>query len=98
MLFKAQNYSPFKVDVKFSFLLYFPFLNFQAYLTWLRQSEVREDGSSHCGSADSESDWYPRGWVRSLALLSAGAQTWCCHKAQCKLQTRLGSLVAVAVS
>ena len=34
-------------------------------------------------------------WVQSLALLSR-LRTWHCHELWCRLQTRLGSAVAVA--
>ena len=34
--------------------------------------------------------------LRSLASLS-GLRIWCCHELWCRLQTRLGSRVAVAV-
>ena len=35
-------------------------------------------------------------WVQSLALLS-GLRIWCCHELWCRLQTWLGSHVAVAL-
>ena len=41
--------------------------------------------------------WFMRTWVRPLASLS-GLWIWHCHKLWCRLQTRLGSWVALAAT
>ena len=38
-----------------------------------------------------------RTWVQSVALLS-GLRIWCCRELWCRVQTWLGSVVAVAVA
>ena len=54
-------------------------------------------GSSHHGSAVSDPNSITRMWVRSLALLS-GVRIWHCHELWCRLQSRLGSRIAVALA
>ena len=53
-------------------------------------------GSSHCGSAVTNLTVSMRMQVWCLASLS-GLRIWYCHERWCRLQTQLGSRIAVAV-
>ena len=56
----------------------------------------KKRGRSFYGSAVMNLTISMRTWVQSLASLS-GLRIWCCHELWCKLQTQLGSCIAVAV-